>query len=245
MSQSASDGSPVNSTAATSAADEHDNACNSTESLVYHLKSSEKPTSRYLARGMIANPIFARAGRPHDLAKGLSSRTSSLKTSVALRKKRKTLRKRIWTTMESKDRKGQNPFTSMEGEQQVPPEIVFGAFGAGGLEVDEGSRYVSSSAEEKVIAVRVRVGHRTERVPVRDLVRVLETKSVTGRTPEIRAVREFFDWSCLLRNNSVKNLGGGQARGVHQPLFSHRATRVGEARNSWQIPSSSLRFSYS
>ena len=27
-----------------------------------------------------------------------------------------------------------------------------------------------------------------------------------GRTPEIRAVREFFDWSCLLRNNSVKTL---------------------------------------
>ena len=94
----------------------------------------------------------------------------------------------------------------MEAEQQVPPEIVFGAFGAGGLEVDEGSRYVSSSDEVKVIADRVRVGHRTGRVQVRDLVRVLETKSVTGRTPEIRAVREFFDWSVLFRNNSVKTL---------------------------------------
>ena len=72
--------------------------------------------------------------------------------------------------------------------------------------MDEDSRYVSSSGEQKVIAVHVRLGHRTERVQVRDFVFVLETKPVTGRTPETRAVREFFDWSGLLRNNSVKTL---------------------------------------
>ena len=108
--------------------------------------------------------------------------------------------------MESQDRKGYKPFTSMEAEKQVLPEIVFDAFGPGGLEVDEGSRYVSISDEEKVTADRVRVGHRTRCVQVRDLVCVWETKSVTGRTRKIRAAsaREFFDWSGLLRNNSAK-----------------------------------------
>ena len=71
--------------------------------------------------------------------------------------------------------------------------------------MDEGSRHDSISDEEKMTADRVRVGHRSRRVQVRDLVCVLETKSVTGRTLQIRAasVREFFDWSDLLGNDSV------------------------------------------
>ena len=190
--------------------------------------------SRYLAHGLIVNPISARADRPHDLARWLL-----LKSSVALRKKRKTPHKGIWTTMESEDRKEHNPFTLMEDEKQVPPQVVFDASVRGG----RGQQPVSSSDEGKVTADRVRVAHRTGRVQVRDLLCVVETKSVTGRTPEIRAtsVREFFVWSCLSRNNSATTLEVDRPTESINP-FSSKNHRVGEARNCWQIPSS-FRFS--
>ena len=87
--------------------------------------------------------------------------------------------------------------------------------------MDEGSRSVSSSDEEKVIADRVRVGHRTERVQLRDLVCVLETKSVTGKTLEVHAasVHKFFDWSGFLRSSTVKTLEEDRSRGVHEPAI--------------------------
>ena len=68
------------------------------------------------------------------------------------------------------------------------------------------------------------------------LVFVLETKSVTVRTLGIRAasVRKFFE-ERFVKKQQRKHLGGGQAHGVHQPFFSQRTTRVGEARNCWQI----------
>ena len=66
--------------------------------------------------------------------------------------------------MESKDRKKYNPFTLMEAETQVPPQGAFDAFCPGGLESDEGGRYVSNSDEEKVMADRGRVGKQTGRV---------------------------------------------------------------------------------
>ena len=72
---------------------------------------------------------------------------------MALWKERETLRKRFLTTMESKDRKKYNPHTSMEADKQVPPQVVFDAFGPGGVEVDEGSRQVSISDKKKVTAV--------------------------------------------------------------------------------------------
>ena len=102
-------------------------------------------------------------------------------------------------------------------EAGSPPQIVFGAFGPGALEEDEGDRYVSSSDKEKVTADRVRVAHRQ----VRDLVYVLGTKSVTRKTLEVLAasLHEFFDWSGLLRNSSVTALGGGQARGGREPAI--------------------------
>ena len=55
-------------------------------------------------------------------------------------------------------------------------------------------------------ADRVRVGYRTGRVQVQDLVCVLETKSVTGKSLEMASVRELVGWSGLLGNNSAQTL---------------------------------------
>ena len=119
--------------------------------------------------------------------------------------------------------------TSMESEKQVPPQVVLHTSGPGKLEVAEGSRHVSISDEEKATADRVRVGHRTGRVQIRYLVCVLETKSVTGSTLEVRAasVREFFVWSGLSGNNSVQTLEVDRPRSSSTPFFpqNHRGWR--------------------
>ena len=138
----------------------------------------------------------------------------------------------------------------VKGSEGIQSRHVDGSVKAGSSacrlrrEVDEGSRDVSSSDEEKVTADRVRVGHRNGRVQVRESVCVFETKSVTGRTPEVRAtsVRQFFVWSGSSRNNSVKTLEVDRPTECINP-FSQRTTGVGEARDCWQIPSSPFRFS--
>ena len=109
--------------------------------------------------------------------------------------------------------------------------------------MDEGSRHVSISDEEKATADRVRVGHRTGRVQVRDLVCVLEIKYVTGSTLEVRAasVREFFVWSGLSGNNSVQALEVDGPTEFINPFFPKEPPGVGETRRCWQN-SSSFRF---
>ena len=106
---------------------EHGNVYDSSKSVVHNLHSSEKQT--FPASRTWFHPTSANAGRPHNLAKWLPGMTSCLKSSMALRKKRETLRKRFLTRMESKDGKKYNPHTSMEADKQVPPRVVFDAFG--------------------------------------------------------------------------------------------------------------------
>ena len=108
--------------------------------------------------------------------------------------------------MKSKDSNRSNFFTLKDYEKQISLQIVFDAFGLGGLEVDGGGRNVSSSDREKVTADRARVVHRLGRAQTRDVVYALETKAVTRKTLEDHAasVREFFDWSVWLSNSIVK-----------------------------------------
>ena len=195
----------MNSTAATSAADEHDNAYDSTD-------SRKPPRIKWKTDFPVSRTWF---DREPDLGEGGTPARSGERTA-----KQDLFPENLGGAAEKTENSSEANLDNdgVKVSEGIESLHVDGSRAAGPsgnrlrrirpreLEVDEDSRYVSSSGEQKVIAVRVRVGHRTERVQVRDLVRVLETKSETGRTPEIRAVREFFDWSGLLRNNSVKTL---------------------------------------
>ena len=120
--------------------------------------------------------------------------------------------------MDSKDRNKNNLFMSMEAEKQVPTQVVVDAFGPEGLEVEEGSRHVSISDEEKVTADRSCRSRNQTRSRTRFGVR-LGDEVCNALEVHAASVHEFFDWSGLVRNSNVKAFGSGQARGVHEPAI--------------------------
>ena len=160
--------------------------------------------SLYLAHGLIVNPMFARADRPHGLAKWLPSRNSPFKSSVALRKRRKPLREQIWTTMESKGPTGHNPFTSMDAEKQSLSQIASGRIRPKGTRGGRG---------RQIRQQRQREGDRRPRWCR------LEVHAAS--------VHDFFDWSSLFKNSNVKALEKDRPAKSVNLLFSknHRGWR--------------------
>ena len=187
---------------------DHDNAFDSTESLVNPLSSSEAQTFT------VSRTWFAREP-------GICEDGSHTVSGVSLAKEMKDSSRADLGDDEVPRYEETHIFTCKDYEKQVPQQIVFDAFGPGGLAVDEGGRYVSSNDKGKVTADRARHVHRLGRAQVRDLVCLGDevrnsqnSGGACGICPRILRLKR------LIEKLQCTDFGIGQAHGVHENVFS-------------------------
>ena len=203
----------MNSTAATRAAESTTTRMIPPRSLVNHFGSTEKQTFSLSRMWFDRGPDIG----PHNLAKWLLSVTSSVTSSVTLRKKRETLRKRFRTTMESKDRKKHNPSRrwNPRSRSHRKSSSTHSTWCGRGQQARQHQRRGEGDRRPRLCRQPNRACSSTRfGVRLRDKGRDWQySGGSSGICPRI------FRLERLVRKQQRADLGGGQAHGVHQLLF--------------------------